>query len=63
MALVGLWVELGLARGRGLAAFGMRERVELGVSELREYQTVVRSVCERSSDRVLCEECNSFQVK
>ena len=41
----------------------MRERLKLGVTELREYQTAMRSLCERSSDKVLCKECNSFEVK
>ena len=63
LALIELWVELGLAWGRGSTAFGVRERVELGVSELGEYQWSVRRACERSSERVLCEKCNSFEVK
>ena len=27
------------------------------------WSVTVRSACERSSERVLCEECNSFEVK
>ena len=33
------------------------------VSVRSAWSVTVRSACERSSERVLCEECNSFEVK